>query len=201
MAGLRKFELRKRNSFVILGCEGNNKTEKIYFKNFNSRKCIIKFSTGNSTDPVGIVQDIVNYIHSEIDIDEDDKIYAIFDTDARQNKQQQIEEACKIAEENGIDIIISTPAFELWYLLHYEYTTKTFTSSKALQSELKKKIQDYSKNNNTFLKIKESTNQAIENAKKLEKYQLRKGYDLYSYECNPYTEVYKVVEELIRRNK
>lgn len=43
---------KKRNPFVVIACEGNNKTEEVYFKNFHSRKCIIKFSTGNSTDPV-----------------------------------------------------------------------------------------------------------------------------------------------------
>ena len=37
---------------MAIGCEGKNKTEKIYLKNFASRECIIKFSTGNSTDPV-----------------------------------------------------------------------------------------------------------------------------------------------------
>ena len=50
MAVIRKFEQRKRNkrnrqknSFVIIGCEGENKTEKNYFRNFQSKKCIIKF--------------------------------------------------------------------------------------------------------------------------------------------------------------
>ena len=35
---------KKRNPFVVIACEGNNKTEEVYFKNFNSRKCIIRFS-------------------------------------------------------------------------------------------------------------------------------------------------------------
>lgn len=28
---------KKRNLFVVIACEGNNKTEEVYFKNFNSR--------------------------------------------------------------------------------------------------------------------------------------------------------------------
>lgn len=99
---MRKFEQRRRNkknrsknSFVIIGCEGINKTEKLYLKNFHSKKCIIKFAKGNSTDPKGIVQDIVNYMKSDIEIDDNDKVYAIFDTDVNQSKQKQIEEAKK----------------------------------------------------------------------------------------------------------
>ena len=208
MAGMRKFEQRRRNkndrpkkSFVIIGCEGRNKTEKNYFKNFHSKECIIKFAKGNSTDPKGIVQDIVNYINSEIEIDGNDKIYAVFDTDVGQNKQQQIEDAKRLAEANGVEIITSTPAFEIWFLLHFGYTTKAFVSNKALQDELEKQIPDYSKSNNTYLAVKDLTGQAIKNAKRLEKYQLNEGQVLDSESCNPYTAVYKVTEELMNRNK
>lgn len=209
MAGMRKFEQRKRNTekrkrnpFVIIGCEGKNKTEKLYFNNFNSRQCIIKFSKGNSTDPKGIVEDVIRFIkNNQIDLEENDKVYAVFDTDVGQNKQQQIEEAKKLAEANGVEIITSTPSFEIWFLLHFGYTTKAFVSNKALQDELEKQILDYSKNNNTYITVKDLTGQAIENAKKLEQYQLNKGQVLDSEDCNPYTGVYKITEELINRNK
>ena len=185
----RNTEQRKRNPFVIIGCEGKNKTEKLYFKNFNSRQCMIKFSKGNSTDPKGIVEDVIRFIkNNQIELEENDKVYAVFDTDVGQNKQQQIEEAKRLAEANGVEIITSTPAFEIWFLLHFGYTTKAFVSNKALQDELEKQIPDL-------------TGQAIKNAKRLEKYQLNEGQALDSENCNPYTGVYKVTEELINRNK
>lgn len=209
MAGMRRFEQRrrntekrKRNPFVIIGCEGKNKTEKIYFNNFNSRQCIIKFSKGNSTEPIGIVQDLINFIKSnEIELEENDKVYAVFDTDVGQNKKQRIEEAKSLAAENGVEIITSTPTFELWFLLHFGFTTKVFVSNKALKEELARKIPNYSKINNTYLTVKDLTGQAIENAKRLEQYQLKEGQALDSETCNPYTGVYKAVEELINRNK
>ena len=208
MAGMRRFEQRKRNTeqrkrnpFVIIGCEGKNKTEKMYFKNFNSRQCMIKFSKGNSTDPKGIVQDVINFIQNEIELEEDDKVYAIFDIDVGQNKQPQIEEAKKLAKENGVEIITSTPTFELWFLLHFGFTTKSFVSNKALQDELAKHIPNYMKSQNTYMAIKDLTRQAIDNAKKLEECQLRKGQALDSEKCNPYTAAYKVTEELINRNR
>ena len=49
--------------------------------------------------------------------------------------------------------------------------------------------------------VKDLTGQAIENAKRLEQYQIKKGQALDSENCNPYTGVYKVTEELINRNK
>lgn len=209
MARMRKFEQRrrnteqrKRNPFVIIGCEGKNKTEKLYFNNFNSRQCIIKFSKGNSTDPKGIVEDVRNFIKNNgIELEENDKVYAVFDTDVGQNKQQQIEEAKRLAEENGVEIITSTPTFEFWFLLHFGFTTKAFVSNKELQEELERKIPNYSKGNNTYLAVKGLTGQAIKNAKRLEQYQLNEGQVLDSESCNPYTAVYKVTEELINRNK
>lgn len=190
---------RKRKPFVIIGGEGNNQTEKIYFKNFHNRECIIKFAKGNSTDPKGIVQDVIKYMEREIDREENDKVYAVFDTDVNQSKQEQIEEARRLAAENGVEIITSTPTFELWFLLHFVYTTKPFTSNKDLQNDLKKHIKGYSKSDNTYFLIKEDTKQAIINAKKLEKYQINKGQVLVNENCNPYTSVYKVVEELLKR--
>ena len=62
----RNRQNRKRRPIIVIGCEGNNKTEETYFKNFNSRKCIIKLSTGNSTDPVGIVKDLIKFIDNKI---------------------------------------------------------------------------------------------------------------------------------------
>lgn len=120
----RNSETRKRNPFVVIGCEGKNKTEKLYFKNFNTRTCIVKFSTGNSTDPVGIVNDLINYIDNEIGRVEGDRYFVVLDTDVNQNKQNQIDEAKRIASENGIEFITSTPTFEFWYRLHFGYTTK-----------------------------------------------------------------------------
>lgn len=207
MAEMRKFSQRKRNKgnrkrnpFIIIGCEGNNKTEKLYFNNFNTRNCIIKFSKGNSTDPKGIVMDLIKYINTEIDIEKEDKIYAVFDTDINQNKQFQIAEARKLAKENGIEIIISTPSFEFWFLLHFFYTTKSFSSNIELQNNLKKFIPEYSKSSNVYDSIKSFTQKAINNSKKIENYYIEQEKNWNSEYCNPYTAVYRVVEELFKRN-
>lgn len=197
----RNRQSRKRNSIIVIGCEGKNKTEEIYFKNFNSRQCIIKFSTGNSTDPVGIVKDLIRFIENDIGREKDDKYYVVIDTDINQNKRSQIDKAKKLAIKNGVEFITSIPTFEYWYILHFEYTTKMYNSSEEVQNAIKEKIKGYTKSMNIYNLLKEKTDVAIKNAKEVEKYHLKAGESLDNENSNPYTGVYKVVEELIRRNK
>ena len=171
-----RLEIRKRNrnnrerkSIVVIGCEGKNKTEKIYLRNYSSRKCILKFSTGNATDPVGMAEDLIRFIKNE-DINKKygDKIYLLIDMDVNQHKQQQVMQAKKMCDEYGIEIIISNPTFELWYILHFEYTTKTYQSSQEVKKDVKTKIRDYTESMNVFPIIKKQTMLAIENSKSLE---------------------------------
>lgn len=197
----RNHATKKRNPFVVIACEGNNKTEEVYFKNFNSRKCIIRFSTGNSTDPVGIVNDLLKFIDNDIGRESNDKYFVVLDTDVNQNKQNKIDEAKRIASENGVEFITSTPTFEFWYILHFGFTTKTYNSSEEVQADVKSKISGYIKSMNTYPIIKEHTKLAIKNAKNVEKHHLELGQALDNEKCNPYTGAYKVVEELIERNK
>lgn len=192
---------RQRNPFIVIGCEGKNKTEETYFKNFNNRKCIVRFSKGNSTDPVGIVNDLVKFIDTETGREENDKYYAVFDTDVNKNLQSQIDEAKRIANENGVEIITSTPTFEFWYILHFLYTTKTYSSSEDVIEDLLNEVEQYEKKMNLYPTIKENTEFAIKNAKKIEKYHTDLGQAIDNENCNPYTGVYKVVEELLKRNK
>ncbi len=206
MAEIRKFNQRKRNrahrkrkAFVIIGCEG--KTEKTYFKNYNSEQCKVKFSHGNSTNPKGVVQDLIQYIDNNIELEENDIVYAVFDTDLEYDKHKQIKEAKTIAKKHNIEIVTSTPSFELWFLLHFGYTTKVFVSNSELIDELEKWIPNYSKSQNTFGVVRDLTAKAIKNAKKLEQHQLDSGKELDNENCNPYTGVYKITEELIKRNK
>ena len=76
-----------------------------------------------------------------------------------------------------------------------------YNSSEEVVERLKEKIPEYTKNMNLYSKIKDNTLKAIKNSKKLEKHQIELGQSLDNEKCNPYTAVYKVVEELIKRNE
>ena len=195
---------RKTKENVLFEFEGNNKTEEIYFRNYQKRTnpYNIKFAYGHDTDPVGMIKSLISYMKKEdINTENADKIYCVFDADIDINKQKRIDEAIKLASENGIEIIISIPCFELWYRLHYSYTSKIYFSNKEIINDLKSYIPNYEKNMNIYNIIEDKTNIAIENSKKLEKEQIRDGKEIININCNPYTSVYKPVEYIINRNK
>ena len=134
----------------------------------------------------------------DLDLLEDDIAYCVFDADIKLDKNKQILEAINLAKENNIIPIVSTPCVELWFLLHYEYSTAIVNNNEVIE-RLKKYYPKYEKNCNIYPSINDKLNKAISNAKKLEKYQLENERQLQTVETNPYTEMYKIVEELIKK--
>ena len=198
----RNRKQRKRKSFIVIKCEGDNETEQIYFNNFKSRECIIKYPDGNSTDPVGMANELVSFMNSEdINSENGDKIYLLIDTDVNANKQKQIDEAKKICDECGIELITSTPSFEFWYMLHFGYTTGPYTSSKDIKRKMKKKILGYTESTNVYPIIKDNTDEAMNYAEKVEKLHKQNGRKIDSEDANPHTSAYRVLKEIKKRNK
>lgn len=199
----RNRQNRRTKENILFEFEGKNKTEETYFKNFQKRDnpFNIKFAYGHDTNPVGMVKSLIRYMKKEdINIKNNDRIYCLFDADIDVAKQGKIDEAIKLATENGIETIISTPCFELWYRLHYSYTSKVYNSNKEIINDLKVYIPDYEKNVNIYEQIKDKTITAIENSKKLEQKQMKDGKKINEVNCNPYTSVYKPVEYIINRS-
>lgn len=194
----RNNQNRKSKRVILVAYEGENKTEKNYFDNFSGRdkNYIIKSVPGNETDPINLVKQTIKKINDlSLDLSMDDKAFCIFDTDIKKDKNTQIEMAIKISRENNIIPIVSAPCVELWFLLHYEYTTATINSNEVIE-KLKRHYPKYKKNCNIYPDIKDKINKAIDNSKKLEKYQKQNNRKLQTVEANPYTEMYKIVEEL-----
>ncbi len=133
-----------------------------------------------------------------LDLQDDDVAYCVFDTDIDQNKNKIIEEAIRLAMKNHIKIITSSPCIELWFLLHYDYTTANMSSESVIK-RLKKFYPQYEKNVNIYPDIIENLDTAIKRAKKLEKYQLDNNRRIGTVEANPNTELYKIVEYLINK--
>jgi len=100
---------------------------------------------------------------------------------------------------NNVKIAFSSISFETWILLHFGYTTRAFDKSEKIISYLKHKYNfDYSKKDyETFNKIKDKTEIAIANAKKVNKVITEGHPNSKIYELNPYTDVYKLIAELL----
>lgn len=195
-------KVRKQKSKILIAAEGKNKTEKTYFSNFEDGKKLynITYARGNNTDPLKLVKMLIKEIEElKLDLQDDDVAYCIFDTDVDPNKNKIIEEAIQLAKKNNIKIITSSPCFELWFLLHYDYTTANMDSEEVIK-RLKEYYPKYEKNNNIYPDIIKEIDLAIDRAKKLEKYQTDNNRRTGTVEANPNTEVYKIVEYLMKKS-
>lgn len=195
-------KVRKQKSKILIAAEGKNKTEKTYFSNFEDGKksYSITYARGNNTDPLKLVKMLIKEIDNlKLDLLEDDVAYCIFDTDIDPNKNKIIEEAIQLANKNNIKIITSSPCIELWFLIHYEYTTANMNNEEVIK-RLKTYYLKYAKNINIYPDIVEKTKLAITRAKKLEKYHITNNRKIGYVDANPNTEVYKIVEYLISRS-
>lgn len=195
---------KKRNpkSKILIAAEGKNKTEKIYFSNFEDGKKSynITYARGNNTDPLKLVKMLIKEIDElKLDLQDDDVAFCIFDTDINPNKNKIIEEAIQLAKKNNIKVITSSPCVELWFLLHYEYTTANMDSGEVIK-RLKGYYRNYEKNINIYPDIIEEIDLATERAKKLEKYQIDNNRRIGTVEANPNTEIYKIVEYLMKNS-
>jgi len=187
-----------RRPLIVICSEGGKKSsEYYYFRHYASRNLRIQFSTGNSTDPKGMLDDLLKYINNE-DIKSEDnvKIFLVLDTDLderRINEIKEIEQQCK---DNNIEIITSAPTFEIWYLMHYPDSKLVFRTSKEVKRELKTKNKLYATNLDIYNTVANQTEYAKIKAKSIEKQADKNNEDL--IKINPHTSIHrilKVVEE------
>ncbi len=187
---------KKKKPLIIICSEGQGKNaEKCYFGNFSNRNLRIKFSTGSSTDPQGMVDDLITFMHNEDAKSEDYlRVFLVLDTDLsekRINEIRKIEQKCK---ENNIEIITSSPTFEIWYLMHYRNSKLIFTTSKDVKRELVKINGSYSETMDMYDKIKNQTDDARSTAQSIEQQITKDNEDL--LRSNPHSSIYKILNAI-----
>lgn len=77
----------------------------------------------DATDPLSIVNAAINYVslESRDQWTKDDTAWAVFDGDEhRDSNPHNWNDAVQRAKSHGINLAISNPCFELWYLLYYQ---------------------------------------------------------------------------------
>ncbi|WP_085024118.1 RloB family protein [Anaerovibrio sp. JC8] len=208
--GVRKtgYESKKRNSnsrirkrIIVISAEGKNKTETNYFRKFNSDKVKIHFAPGNATDPVKMVEELLQECEEkDIKRDSGDRAFCLVDSDVNAQKNKQIMVADKIAATNkeyGMEVIVSAPCFEEWFICHYIYSTKQYNSNEELLEAVEKIIPEYSKGREDLYELlADYQEQAIQNAKRLEKHCVDSGRKIHTADFQPSTEVYKIIEAI-----
>lgn len=192
----RDIEKRKRKSTFLFAAEGNNVTEKNYFKAINSDRVHVIFTKGNETDPVKLMNRLIEE-SKNLDPELGDRAFCLVDADMNPVKDQQIADADNAARKTLAVQIVSNPCFEIWFLDHFRYTTTQFRSSADAIAALMDAFPLYAKNNpDMYVRLKDKQDEAIKNAKRQEQHNLDNGRKPHTAKFQPSTEVYKIIEAL-----
>lgn len=202
---------RKVKPVILIVTEGSQ-TEPKYFEHFRTRQTNIDIrvvgsrTSSGETDYTSLIRKAIDYQNkNQISITDGDSIWVIADGDINYNnpdpvntKNNQFVKARKLAGSKGIQIAISNPCFELWYLLHFQYTTKFLKDYSAVNASLSSFISDYKKSDDVYTSLFQHTKTAIQNAKQLELFHQKNGdFAPFELTTNPFTDVYRLVELLL----
>ena len=205
--GTRKRQIKK----VILIVTEGARTEPKYFAHFRTRHTNIDIQVvgsktgGGKTDYMNLLQKAQEYQKkNQLSSANGDSVWVVADGDVDYNnpnavtsKNQQLNKVRKLAERSDIQIAISNPCFEFWYLLHFRYTTKYMKNYNAVKNELVPFLPEYGKTDDVFTELASKMESAIQNAEKVEKYHLNDGISIpFNVSINPFTEVYSLVKIL-----
>lgn len=189
----RPVKTRKLRRILIV-CEGE-KTEPNYFKNFDVDLKIFDSIEiqGTGCNTISLVKEAIRIKNEAIQKHEPYiETWCVFDKDAF--PIESFKNAIKLAEQTQIKCAYSIEAFEIWYMLHFNFYVTAFSRHqyKKILSDLLKK--PYLKNNpEMYSVLAGKQNKAIQNAKKLYEEQCIKPFK----DRNPITTVFKLVERLI----
>ena len=192
----RQIKQNKRKPLIVICSEGGKKSsEYYYFRNYSSIDLRIQFSTGNSTDPKGMLEDLLKYIRNEDISSEDEcKIFLVLDTDLDNKRINEIKEIEQQCNDNNIEIITSAPTFEIWYIMHYRNNRLKFLSSKDVKKELQIINGYYTESMDMYKMINKSTSSARNTAKNIEQQAVKNNEDL--FKLNPHTSIYKILDTI-----
>ncbi len=113
----RKYLYEVKHSFLIV-CEGKN-TEPDYFSAFRLTSASVNI-LGEGLNTMGLVEKALRIKAEEHRKGHTyDQYWVVFDKD--DFPDSDFNQAIKMAETNGLRVAYSNQAFELWFLLHYDF--------------------------------------------------------------------------------
>jgi hypothetical protein len=185
----RKVNVRETIPRFLIVCEGE-RTEPNYFERFRVPRDVVAVEVrGIGYNTVSLVREAIK-LKAE---DDYDQVWCVFDRDSF--PARTFNEAIRLAERNGIKVAYSNEAFELWYLLHFDFLNTGISRADYIARLTEKIGKKYEKNSRDMYDILEARQQtAIENAKRL--------LSIYSpcrpAKDNPSTTVHLLVIELLK---
>lgn len=159
---------RRKRKPIVYIICEGKETETLYFKHFRSRNCLVDI----------------------IPIPSKHK--------AAEHLVKQLQAAISYSEKHGYKIAYSNPAFEYWYLLHFEKRNGYLKDSATVIDILKNKgyLENYGKSVDVFEELQEHQPEAIQYAKERVERLTRDQVAVICRDSNPVTTVYELVEFL-----
>ena len=123
--------------YLLLACEGT--TEELYFDAVRKTFGVRGEVTARGRDPLGVV-DEAHRIRLRIQRVNPGpvEVWCVFD-----GVGPDITPALQAAAEYGFQVIVSTPCFEIWPLLHFRPSHRYIDCGEAAKRELRQYIPDY----------------------------------------------------------
>ena len=194
---------REVKVFFLIVCEGE-KTEPNYFKKFKGKFGNIIFEIdceGKGYNTLKVVEEAIKI--RDKNPNKYNRVWAVFDKDSFPDNV--FNSAIQKAKSNKIGCAWSNEAFELWYLLHFQFRNTSMSREsykKVIENEINKKESGfvYLKNSTRMYDILQkhgNQEQAIKNAERLSQ-----QYDNNAFAShNPRTQVYELVRQLIGKDE
>ena len=145
----RSIETKEVRVYFLIVCEGE-KTEPNYFKSFktNVKSFVLTIDAfGEASNTKDLVKRTIKA--RDKSSQQYDSVWAVFDRDSF--SPNNFNGAIELAENNDIKVGWSNEAFELWYLLHFQYRNTSMSRAdykSAIEDEINAKIAGQSKNKN-----------------------------------------------------
>lgn len=198
----QSYSARRINSIEVVQrflivCEGKE-TERNYFEAFRVPRDVRAIAVqGVGRNTLTLVEE-TKHIKEELEEQNGapfDQVWCVFDRDSF--PAQDFNEAIALAERERFKVAYSNEAFELWYLMHFDYHTAALSRQQYGDMLTQRLERKYRKNDpQIYMDLLRSQEKAIRHARRL----------LQSYgRCNPErdnpsTTVHLLVEELNRHS-
>ena len=124
----RQLSIREPKAKFLICTEGQ--TEKLYFTDFRLTSARITVLAG---DALSLVKEAVALKERMAKAgDKFHQYWVVFDKD--ENSTQRINQAVKLAADNGFNWAFSNPCFEIWYLFHF-IKARNSTTARELKNK------------------------------------------------------------------
>ena len=197
----RRQESRESYDKVLIVTEGE-KTEPLYLSavcdHFGLNQANIEIDPKSDSSPTSVVKYAKSLI-SQNKTDPYNHVYCVIDRDTHEDYQTALDQVSGFKNrDTQLHLIVSTPCFEYWVLLHFIYTTKPFGTSgdspcqELINDELKQYIPHYEKGDVAMLRdlVSSQLDTAIAHAKRAFDEAKRRSTE------NPKTEMHILVDYL-----